>query len=289
MTKPLKVLVAGATGKQGGAVARQLIARGHQVRAFTRDLDKPAAKAIAQLGVELARGNLEDRPSIDRALQGMDALFSVGTPFEEGTQAEARHGILAADAAIDAGVQLVYSSVANADQQTGIPHFESKLVVEKHIRSRGSDATIIAPAYFMENVDFIRQQLRDGVYPSPLSPGRALAQVAVSDIGAVAVAVLEDRARHAGKRYDLAGDELTGAESVEILSRVTGRPISYLQLPMDAVRARMGDDGAAMYQWFESPGYTVDRPALRATFPGTPWLTFEAWAEAQDWTWLTAG
>jgi uncharacterized protein YbjT (DUF2867 family) len=289
MAKPLKVLVTGATGNQGGAVARQLVQKGHRVRALTRNLASPAAQALAGLGVELAQGNLEDPASVDHALAGMDAMYSVATPWERGPEAETRQSILAADAAAATGAHVVYASVANADRHTGIPHFDSKFAVEEHIRARGIEATIIAPAYFMENVFFGLPQLRQGVYGSPLAPTRRLMQVAVSDIGAAAVAALENRARYAGKRYDLAGDELTGEEVVAILSNVTGRPFSYFKVPMEMIRGAMGKDGVKMYEWFESTGYSADRAALRRDFPEVPWFSFEAWARAQDWKKLLAG
>ena len=289
MAKPLDVLVTGATGKQGGAVARQLAKQGHRVRALTRNTGAPAAQALAALGVEVVQGDLEDRASVDRALVGMEAIFSVGTPFERGPEAETRQGIVAADAAAAAGAYLVYTSVANADRETGIPHFDSKAGVEQHIRARGIEAAIIAPAYFMENAFFGLAQLRQGVYGSPLTPTRRLMQVAVSDIAGAAVAALEHRGRYAGKRFDLAGDELTGEEVVAILSKVTGRPFSYFQVPMEMIRGAMGEDGVKMYECFERTGYTVDRAALRRDFPEVPWVSFEAWARAQDWTKLLAG
>jgi uncharacterized protein YbjT (DUF2867 family) len=286
MTTRRTVLVMGATGKQGGEVARQLIGKGHRVRAFTRDANKPGARTLAELGAELAVGNLDDRASIARAMAGVDAVFAVATPFEEGTDAETRQGINVADAAVTAGAHLVYSSVANADRQTGIPHFDSKFAVEQYLRARATDATILAPVYFMENLGFIRAQLGDGVYASALTPDRPLGQIAVSDIAAAAVAVLEDGAAHAGKRYDLGSDTLSGKQSMEVLSRVTGRPFTYYQLPAEAVRGAMGEDGLRMYQWFETTGYTFDPAALRRTFPSVPLLSFEAWARKQDWTWL---
>jgi uncharacterized protein YbjT (DUF2867 family) len=289
MAKPIAVLVTGATGKQGGAVARQLVQRGHRVRAMSRNVSSPAAQALAGAGIDVVAGNLEDRGSVDRALAGMDAMFSVGTPFEAGTAAETRQGIVAADAAKDAGVYLVYTSVASADRNTGIPHFDSKFVVEQHIREIGLDAAIIAPAYFMENVFFGLPQLRQGVYGSPLQPTTRLMQVAVSDIGAAAVAALENRARYGGKRFDLAGDELTGEQTIAILSKVTGRPFSYFKVPMEMIRGAMGEDGVKMYEWFESTGYAIDRAALKRDFPEVPWLSFEQWAEKQDWKALLAG
>jgi uncharacterized protein YbjT (DUF2867 family) len=289
MARRLDVLVTGATGTQGGAVARQLVKKGHRVRALTRKAASPAAQALAALGVEVAQGDLEDRASVDRALAGMGAMFSVATPYERGPEAETRQSILAADAAAAAGAYLVYSSVANADRQTGVPHFDSKFAVEEHIRRRGIEAAILAPVYFMENAFFGLAQLRQGVYGSPLSPTRRLMQVAVSDIAGAAVAALENRDRYAGKRYDLAGDELSGEEVVAVLSRVTGRQLSYFQVPMETIRGAMGEEAVTMYEWFETTGYFADRGALRRDFPEVPWLSFAAWTRAQDWKKLLTG
>jgi uncharacterized protein YbjT (DUF2867 family) len=290
MTKRLRVLVTGATGKQGGATARILVTHGHSVRALTRNVASPAAHALAATGVELVHGDLQDRDSVARALAGMDAMFLVTTPFGGvDAETETRQGIAAADAARAAGTYLVYTSVANADRRTGIPHFDSKFAVEEHIRAIGLDAAIIAPAYFMENVFFGLPQLRQGIYGSPLAPRRSLMQVAVGDIGAAAVSALQDRARYAGKRYDLAGDELSGEEQVSILSKVAGRPLNFVKVPMDAIRGTMGSDGVKMYEWFDTTGYTADRTALRRDFPEVPWLSFEAWAGAQNWKALLGG
>src|SRR4029079_10755826 len=133
------------------------------------------------------------------------SLFAMTTPFEEGTQAETRQGMSAADAAKAAGVHLVFTSVGSANRQTGIPHFDSKYEVEEHIAKVGVRATVLAPVYFMENLFFGKDQIAKGIYATPIPATRSLAQVAVEDIGAVAVRVLEDAARFAGKRFDLGG------------------------------------------------------------------------------------
>jgi uncharacterized protein YbjT (DUF2867 family) len=279
----LSALVVGATGKQGGAVARQLLARGHAVRALTRTPESPQAQALARDGATLVAASLEDTAALTQALEGATSMFAVTTPAH-GTEAETRDGISAADAARAAGVHLVFSSVGSANRQTGIPHFDSKYAVEEHIARIGVRATIIAPVYFMENLYFGREQLVKGIYGAPLPPSRKLAQIAVADIGAVAVRVLEDAERFAGQRFDLAGDELTGEELIAILSRVTGRPFTYYQVPLDAIRQRMGHAGAKMYEWFDRVGYTFDREALRRAFPNVAFHNFETWAKAQDWT-----
>jgi uncharacterized protein YbjT (DUF2867 family) len=289
MSQKITVVVTGATGKQGGAVARNLLERGHRVRAVTRKPDSAKARELASAGASVVEASLEDTAALTRALEGATSLFAMATPFEAGTDAETRQGVSAANAARAAGVHLVYASVGSADRQTGIPHFDSKYEVEKHIARIGVRATILAPVYFMENLFFAREQVAKGIYPVALPPTRKLAQVAVADIGAVAVRVLEDASRFAGKRFDLVSDELTGDEAVAILSRVTGRPFTYYQVPLDVVRQRMGEDGARMYEWFDRVGYTIDPPALRREFPDVAFHDYESWAKTQDWTAILRG
>ncbi len=284
MSKSLTVLVTGATGKQGGGVARRLLERGHKVKALSRKVDSPAAQALATLGAELVAGSLEDRAVLDRAAAGVDAVFAMSTPFEAGMDAETRQGITVADAAQAAKAYLVYTSVGSADKKTGIPHFDSKYEVEKHIAKIGAKASILAPVYFMDNaVSFTREQLREGIFATPITAGRKLAQIALADIAACAVLALENPDRFAGKRHDIAGDDVTGNEAVEILSRVTGKKFSYFQVPMEMIRQRMGDDGAKMYEWFERVGYSIDLAALKRDFSEVGWHSFEGWARTQDW------
>ena len=283
MTQKLTVVVTGATGKQGGAVARGLLKRGHKVRAITRDPHSSQAKSLADAGAMVVAASLEDTAGITKALKGATSLFSMTTPFG-GTDAEIRQGVAASDAAKAAGVHLVFTSVGSANRQTGVPHFDSKYEVEKYIVKVGVRATILAPVAFMENLYFIKEQLATGVYASALSPTRALAQVAVPDIGAIAIRVLEDSARFTGKRFDLAGDELTGNDAMAILSRLIGRSFSYFQVPHDVVRQRMGENAVKMYEWFDRVGFTVDRAALRREFPDVAFDGFESWAKAQDWS-----
>jgi len=282
MAQKLTVVVTGSTGKQGGAVARGLLERGHKVRAITRDPSSSQAKSLANAGATLVAASLEDPAAIAKALEGATSIFVMTTP-SGGTAAETRQGVAAADAAKAAGVHLVFTSVGSANRKTDIPHFDSKYEVEKHIAKVGVPATILAPVFFMENLYFAKEQLAKGIYAATLPPTRTLAQVAVADIGAVAVRVLEDAGRFTGKRFDLASDELTGNDVVAILSRVTGRPFTHYQIPPDVIRQRMGEDGVRMYDWLDRVGYTVDRAALRREFPDVAFHDFESWARMQDW------
>ena len=173
-------------------MVKSLLERGHEVRAVTRSTDSAKARELANAGVTLIRASLEDTAALTKALEGATSLFAMTTPFEGGTQAETRQGISAADAAKAAGVHLVFTSAGSANRQTSIPHFDSKYEVEEHIAKIAVRATVLAPVYFMENLYFGKEQLAKGIYATPLSPARGLAQVAVADIGAVAVRLFED-------------------------------------------------------------------------------------------------
>jgi uncharacterized protein YbjT (DUF2867 family) len=133
------ILVCGATGKQGGAVARSLLERGFRVRALTRDPQKPEAQALAEQGAEVVQGDMEDRSAVDQVLvEGAYGVFSVQNFWETGYDGEVQQGKTVADAARAAGVDhFVYSSVGSAHRQTGIPHFESKWEIEEHVRQIG--------------------------------------------------------------------------------------------------------------------------------------------------------
>ena len=284
MTKPTKILVTGATGKQGGAMINALLAKGFEARALTRKPDSAAAKALAGRGIEIAKGDLTDRASVDAALRGVQAVFAAITPFEGGPAAETQQGMLLADAAKAAGVFMLYSSVANADQKTGIPHFDSKYLVEQHLAKIGAAHTILAPTAFYDNVLFGVGQLKEGVYANALPASRKLDQIAVSDIAAVAAAVFENIEKYTGKRYDITGEALTGEEETALLSAAIGKPLKFGQTPLEVISKFMGDDGVAMYKWFENPGYSVDRAQLARDFPTVKWLSFADWAKTVPWS-----
>jgi uncharacterized protein YbjT (DUF2867 family) len=274
------ILVTGATGKQGGQVARQLLAKGHAVRALTRSTSSTAAQELATLGATLVAGDMGDPASLERAANGARAIFSVSTSFEGGVEAETKQGVNVANAAKAAKAYLVYTSVGSADKETKIPHFDSKYEVERHIRDLGISAAILGPAYFMDNLLTVgARALARGRYATPLSPNRVVQQISTEDIGAFAVLALENEARFAGKRIDIASDELTGVEVAEILSRVLGKTIAYEQTPMDPASER-----SIMYAWLERVGYSADLAALRRDHPELAPRRFETWARAQTFT-----
>ena len=154
MTDTRTVLITGATGKQGGAVARHLAGKGFKIRAMTRNVDSDAARSLAAAGAEIVKGDLDDAASIEAALTGAWGAFAVQNTWEAGVEGEEAQGKRFATVARQVGVQhFVYSSVGSAHRQTGIPHFENKWRIEQTVRGLGFPSwTIIRPVFFMENL-----------------------------------------------------------------------------------------------------------------------------------------
>ena len=213
MANKLKILVVGASGQQGGSVARELLARGHQVVALTRKVDSAAARSLSELGAEIVEGDLSKRESLVEALEGVDAVFGVITPYEGGVEAEVRQGLNLVDAAEEVGVDhLVFSSVGGADTGTKIPHFDSKYQVEKYLKESGVPYTIIGPVFFMENwlSPWFLPALQEGNLALAMPGYRKLAHISVRDIGRFATLIFERRDEFLGKRIDIASDDLSG-------------------------------------------------------------------------------
>jgi uncharacterized protein YbjT (DUF2867 family) len=235
-------------------------------------------------------GDLEDRASLERAASNVDAIFAMSTPFEKGMDVETRQGINLADTAKARGVKhLVYTSVASADRNTGIPHFDSKYKVEQHIKKIGVPFTIIGPVFFRENFlsPWWLPGLQQGQLSMALPASRKLQQIELAEIARFAALALEKRDSFLGNRIDIASDEVSGAEVAAILSRVSGKKIEYVELPIEQLRAA-NEDFAKMFDWFNREGYSIDIAALRRNYPEVGWRNFQAWAEAQDWRLLKA-
>ncbi|MEU8082169.1 NmrA/HSCARG family protein [Micromonospora sp. NPDC049101] len=281
------VLVIGATGKQGGAVADLLLQHGHDVVAYVRSPASPAAVALSTAGVRLVTGDLAHPEGLTDAAKAVDAIFGLSVPFGTGGRdeevAQGRHLV---DVAARADAHLVYSSVRGAGRlaATDLDHADSKRLVEAYLRDQQVRATVLGPVYFMENalnVGFSR--LTDGVLANPLTAGKPLDQVTVRDIAGLAVHAIEHPDRFVGERIDVASDRVTGDEAARILGDVLGREIPYQQMPLDQVRQWAGDEIADMFQRFEENTDFVDIDGLRARYPEVTWHRYADWARTVDW------
>ena len=276
------VLVAGATGRIGRPVAELLLSRGHLVRAAVRDPQSAVAAKLARRGAEIVVADFEDVAGLAAAARGASVVVAAGTAHRAGPDGERRHGENLADAVARAGVALlVYVSGAGAGRPTGVAVLESKRAVERRIAELDLPATILAPAYFMENAfnPWNLAALARGGFPLALPADRLLQQVAVDDVAAMAVVAAECPDELAGRRIEIASDELTGPEAAEQLTRATGRRFVFERIPHEDLAPPL----QRLFAWLDAVGFDIDLRALRERHPEVGWRSFERWAAAQAW------
>jgi uncharacterized protein YbjT (DUF2867 family) len=215
-------------------------------------------------------------------------MFSMTFPFGKGgAQEEIAQGQALADVAAARQLHLIYSSMAGIQHRPTdqlVEHASSKQTIEASMATYKFPLTILGPVSLMENLlNFDFNGLRHDTYALPLSPQRKLDQVTVLDIAGMAVYALEHPEELVGKRVELASDNISGAEIAQTLSEVIGRPIRYIQVPMEQIRMRRGEEIAKMYQNYEDNPYTIDIAALHAQYPEVKWHTFRQWAQTLAW------
>jgi uncharacterized protein YbjT (DUF2867 family) len=274
--------VAGATGKQGGALARQLLAHGHRVRAYTRKPGSEAARLLQRLGAELVPGGFDDAAPMERAMRGCDGAFGMSAFTESGVEAEVRRGRSLVDAARWSEVpHLVLSSIAGAGKPTGVAHMDSKFLIERHLAHAGVPYTIVAPVFLMENwLSVLPGAAGRGELRYPLPAGRALQMVAVDDVARFARMVLERPTAFENRRVEIAGDVLTMAQIAGVLGAAVERPLRYRPVPLEAVWARDEELGR-LCAWLDWEGTHVDVERLRSRYREVGWTSLAAWARRQ--------
>jgi uncharacterized protein YbjT (DUF2867 family) len=283
----MDVLVAGATGRLGGPLADRLIDRGHRVRALTRNPGTGAAERLRRRGADVMAGDLDDPPSLRRAAAGADAVFVLSTPHHgTGPDGETRQAIALADAAVATGAgYLVYASAAGAGQARGVPMLDSKRRVEEYLATLPVPHAVIAPAYFMDNLAYPWNMavLWFGHWPIPLPPERPVQLIPASDAARFAALVIERPGEFAGRRLELASDEVTGPQAARILSAVLHRPITHSQKILGPLVPM-----APFFRWIAEVGFHADIERLRASYPEIGWRSLRQWSAARDWPGLAA-
>ncbi|WP_224253502.1 NmrA/HSCARG family protein [Klebsiella grimontii] len=235
------ILVFGATGRQGGSVAKALLKVHWPVRAFVQDPFEPASVALREAGAELVQGSLEDADVIAAAMKDAHGVFSV-MPANLSAEDEVRYGTRVADLAAKSRVDhFIYSSGASAgDEPTGVPRFDAKPRIEAYIRELPLTATIIRPMIFMEMLVRPGFGLDEGRLVSLIHRNHSIQLTAVQDIGRIVTAMFVNKARFAGKTLKIASDRVTGLELETVFSEAAGRPINYFRFP-DEVLASNAD------------------------------------------------
>ncbi|SYZ73284.1 NmrA family protein [Candidatus Zixiibacteriota bacterium] len=279
------ILVTGATGQQGGAVARELLANGFKVRAMTRHPEGEKARMLATWGATIIKGDLDDAESLEKALNDVWGVFAVQNTWEAGVEKEEEQGKRIVQLARKGGVHhFVYTSVSSADRRTGIPHFENKFRIEEEVRRQKFPSyTILRPVFFMENwiTPWFKPPIDQGNIAVALRPQTRLQMVAVKDIGKYGLWAFQNHEPLNGRAIDFAGDELSMTDIAREISNAKGKPVGFITVPIEEVR-KFSQDFALMFEWFENIGYNADISAV-AKKSGIRPTRFSEWAASVKW------
>ncbi|WP_329255980.1 NmrA family NAD(P)-binding protein [Actinoallomurus sp. NBC_01490] len=288
------ILVTGATGKQGGATVRRLLAEGWPVRALVRDTTAPAAAALAAAGARLVRGDFDDPASLRPALDGAAALFGIPPltdgPAGRGTDLEAARGRALIDAAAAAGIeQVVFSTVASASATSR--GSAGKALIEEYLHDNIALPTVLRPVRFMTNYLGVGRTgiegISGGVHRHLFPPHEPMQIIALEDIAEFAALAFADPARYAGRTLELAGDQPTPVEAAAAISEAIGVPVRYERLTEDEAAAVGPQAAEARKRWEAGQGWHADIEALRVIHPGL--RTFADWLAESGAAALRAG
>ena len=267
MTDKNTILVTGATGQQGGAVARELLNRGYPIRALTRNPQSANAGELAKLGAEVVQGDLDDPASLEKAVRGAWGVFSVQNTWEAGVENEEVQGKRLAEIAKKENVQhFVFTSVGSAHRSTGIPHFDNKWRIEETVRGLGlSSYTIIRPVFFMENFlsPWFKPGIDEGKLMIGIQPDTVLQMVSVANIGRYGSWAFENHQNLNGRAIDIADDARTMPEAAQIIGQAAGKGVEFVSVPIEEVR-QFSEDFAIMLEWFDRVGYDADIEKIEA-------------------------
>ena len=280
------VLVVGSTGNQGSAVVNHLLASDQEfdVRGLTRDASSEKASALAERGVTMVEGDLNDPETLREPVADADAVFAVTNFWTQGYDAQVEQGKNIAEVAADEGVdQFVFSGVGSHDEDTGVPHFDSAGEIDEHIRSLDLPFTILKPVFFFENLEaFAEDIVDDSTLALPLAEGVSLQMVSNDDLGHAAAVAIENPDEFVGESIDLAGDSKTLEETADILSDVTGVEVEAVHVPIEDAYESFGEEFTVMCEWFNEVGYSADIPALEEQF-GFEFNTLEQYLREHGW------
>jgi uncharacterized protein YbjT (DUF2867 family) len=277
------IAVCGATGRQGGAVARSLLEDGWKVRALTRQPDRPEATTLAALGCEVVQADMEDVESLRRVFEGAYGVFSVQNGLVSGFDREVIQGRNVADVASEVGVaHLVYASAGTGERGTGIASWEAKLDIEDHMTRSGLAVTSLRPEAFMELMTDKSYYPAVGtwrIWPRVSGEDKGIAWLAVEDVGVVAASVFGRPESYIGKSLTLVADVKSLAECRDIYRDVMGKPPTTFPLPVWLFDRFTRGDVTAIWRWVKTGQFELDTTLTRAIHPAA--LTVREWMVRQ--------
>lgn len=281
MTDNKTIFVTGGTGNQGGAVVRNLVDQGFKIIALTRNPTSAKGQNLKNLPIQVVKGDLNNADTYREYLKDVYGIFSVQT-FENGVAKEINQGITLATLAKEFGINhFLYSSVYGADLNTGVPHIESKLKIENHIKQIGLPFTIIRPTSLFEN--FLIPQVKKGILKGklvqPIRRNTVLQYIAAEDIGKAAARIFQNSGIYLGKTIPLATEQLSTQEVADKFTTVLNKKIEYKKLPVLITRVVLGRNLYKMFKWMDEKS-SFQKEVVDLTkneFPNL--LSLERWIE----------
>lgn len=272
----MRILVIGATGNQGSGVIRHSVAAGHTAVALVTDPEKASAKRLQMdFQATLVQGNLDDASSLQRGMEGVDAVFFISMPV--GLEVELRRAGNVINAAKASGSvsMVIFSGAAMTNVHESLPgwgpehamyqYWKAKDGVEELVRGAGlKHWLIVRPAYFLQNFvgvpsQYLFPQLKDDhLIRHALRPDRTLDVVDGSDVGRVVAAALSDPDKYSGSHVDLAVESLTMDELAQKMQKATGLPYRAEYVDADALAASLGERLVSGWRLFNDCDYRVD-------------------------------
>lgn len=269
-----KILVIGATGKQGYAVVQALLEKEYSVRAFTRNKDNERLNALDSERLEIFEGDLNSEEDLRRAMNGVDGVYSVQPINRDDVQVELQQGRNIINSAVAQDIEhIVYSTAGGVNRDRTGPHFEVLAQLENELAESGLNYTLVKPSFFMDNFLRIVQYEDNHLYiPEFITPDIPFAMISTRDIARIAVHVFEHPQQLNGCSLEIASDELTLNQVVETFEQETGYPTS--------IRGEF-TSGTAERSWLEEKGYKVDFDSMAKMNPDR-W-TLDRWIARQQW------
>jgi uncharacterized protein YbjT (DUF2867 family) len=283
---PRTIVVTGATGLQGGAVARRLLEDGWRVRGLTRNPASQQARALRALGAEVVQGDMAEAASLRPVFEGAYGVYSVQNPFIGGPEQEIRQGKNVADVANDVGVEhLVYGSAGTGRKGTGVPSWETKLQIEDHMKALELPLTILRPTAFMElmtHKKFFPPVAAWQVMPKLMGSSRRLPWLCTEDLGVIGTRAFANPHSFVGRDLTLASDVRSLDECRSIYREVTGRNPRRFPMPVWLFKrfGFVGRDLTTMWRWLRTGEVDLDTSPTRAIHPEA--LTVGGWLSKQE-------
>ncbi|HET9441759.1 MAG TPA: NmrA/HSCARG family protein [Acidimicrobiales bacterium] len=269
----------GATGLQGGAVARRLLREGWRVRALTRRPEGPPAQALRGLGAEVVGVDLAEPASVERGLEGAHGVYSVQNHHISGYAGEVAQGRNVVDAVARGGIpHLVYASAGPATGATGVGSWDTKVEVEAHARAAGVPMTVLRPMAFMELMSepkFYPAASVWHVMPKVMGATRPVGWLSVEDLAVIAAMAFADPGAFVGRDLSLVSDVRSIEECRAVWREVAGRPPRRFPMPVRMLERFSGTDETTMWRWLRDNEIDLDPGPTRELHPGA--LTVRDW------------